>query len=261
MDKALVQVRREGAVAWVTLDRAAKLNVLNSALIAEAMHAFADLGALDPPKVIVLRGAGRAFVAGADVREMRELDPNGARAFITSLHSLFATIAGIPPLVIAAVHGPALGAGCELVAVCDLRIATEGATFGMPEVRVGMPSVIEAAVLVPLIGLGHTQHLVYTGDVIDAREAHRIGLINKVVPEAALETEAAALAQRLAAYSGTALRLQKSLVRRWYYNEAFDRAIKQGIDHYASAFETADPRDAIDAFLSRSEIRFDALGR
>lgn len=257
MDEALVLVERRGAVAHVTLNRPAKLNVLNSALIAEATRAFADLDSDDPPRVVVLRGAGRSFVAGADVREMRDLNAGSARDFITRLHRLFAMIQASPAIVIAAVRGPALGAGCELVAACDLRIATESSAFGMPEVRVGMPSVIEAALLVPLIGLGRTQHLVYTGDVIGAAEALAAGLINRVVPDREIDAAADALAHQIAGFSPTALRLQKSLVRRWFYTEAVDRAVKLGIDHYAQAFETTDPRRAIDAFLDRREIRFD----
>ncbi len=258
MEEPLVLVAREGAVATVTLNRPARLNVLNSALIAETTRAIADLDGEGGPRAIVLRGAGRAFVAGADVREMRELDPSGARDFITRLHGLFAMIRSAEALVIAAVHGPALGAGCELVAACDLRIAGESAVFGMPEVRVGMPSVIEAALLVPLIGLGRAQHMVYTGDPLDAREALAAGMVTRVVPDDELEETARALAHQIAGYSPTAMRLQKSLVRRWYYTEAMDRSIKLGIDHYAEAFEVSDPRRAIDAFLAKREMRFDS---
>jgi enoyl-CoA hydratase len=261
MDEPLVLVERREALATVTLNRPAKLNALNSALIAEATRAFADLDGDEGPKVVILRGVGRAFVAGADVREMRRFSPQQARDFITHLHGLFSTIRGIDALVLAAVRGPALGAGCELAAACDLRIAGESAVFGMPEVRVGMPSVIEAALLVPLIGLGRAQHMVYTGDVIDADEAQQIGLVSRVVADVELDGAAHALAHQIAGYSRTALRLQKSLVRRWYYTEALDRAVKVGIDHYAHAFEVPDPRDAIDAFLEKREIRFDALQR
>ena len=258
MDEPLALVAREGAVATVTLNRPARLNVLNSALIAETTRAIADLDGEGGPRAIILRGAGRAFVAGADVREMRELDPSGARDFITRLHGLFAMIRSVEALVIAAVHGPALGAGCELVAVCDLRVAAESAVFGMPEVRVGMPSVIEAALLVPLVGLGRAQHMVYTGDLLDAQEALAAGMVTRVVPDGQLDATAKALAHQIAGYSPTAMRLQKSLVRRWYYTEAMDRSIKLGIDHYADAFEVSDPRRAIDAFLEKRAIRFDA---
>ena len=261
MDEPLVFVEQRGAVARLTLNRPAKLNVLNGELIAAATRAVADLDGEDGPKVVILRGAGRAFVAGADVREMREFTPASARSFITQLHGFFSTISAADALVVAQIHGPALGAGCELAAVCDLRVAGRSATFGMPEVRVGMPSVIEAAVLVPLIGLGRAQHLVYTGDVIGADEALTWGLVTRVVADAELEPAVDALADQLAGYSRTALRLQKSLVRRWYMNESLDRAVKLGIDHFAHAFEVPDPRDAIDAFLARREIRFDTLQR
>lgn len=257
MDEPLVLVERRGHVAHVTLNRPAKLNVLNTPLILAATKQLAALDEDGGPRVIVVSGAGRAFVAGADVREMRELNPSGAREFITRLHGLFATIGRARAIVLGAVRGPALGAGCELVAVCDLRIAGEGATFGMPEVRVGMPSVIEAALLVPLIGLGRAQYLVYSGEVISAQEALAWGLINRVVPDVALEEAAGALADRLAGFSPTAMRLQKSLVRRWYYTDATDLAIKLGIDHYAQSFEAPDARIAIDAFLERREARFD----
>ena len=256
MDESLVLVERRGAVAQVTLNRPAKLNVLNTALIVEATHAIADLEDERVPRVIVVRGAGRAFVAGADVREMRDLSASNARDFITRLHGLFAMIGSSSAIVIAAVHGPALGAGCELVAACDLRIAADSATFGMPEVRVGMPSVIEAAFLVPLIGLGRAQHLVYTGDVISAGEALQWGLVNRVVSDADLEPAADELAERIAGFAPTAIRLQKSLVRRWFYTDAMDLAVKLGIDHYAQAFETHEPRQAIDAFLEKREAHF-----
>lgn len=257
MDEQLVLVERRGPLAWLTLNRPAKLNVLNTPLIHAASQAIADLASEGGPRVIVLRGAGRAFVAGADVREMRELDAHGARDFITRLHGLFSIIRTTEALVLAAVRGPALGAGCELVAACDLRIAAESASFGMPEVRVGMPSVIEAALLVPLIGLGRAQHMVYTGEVIGAREAEAAGLIARVVPDEELDAAAEELARRVAGFSPTAIRLQKALVRRWFYTEAMDRAVKLGIDHYAQSFETDDARRAIDAFLEKREIRFD----
>ena len=250
-DERLVLTARSGAVATLTLNRPARLNALDSHLIHATTAALADLSAEDDVAVIVLSGAGRAFVAGADLRELRDCSPDDARAFITHLHGLFATIRGIDPLVIAAVEGPALGAGCELAAVCDLRIAAASATFGMPEVRVGIPSVIEAALLVPLVGLGRAAELVYTGDTITAEQAERIGLVNRVAPAGEAQAEALALARRLAGYSRTALRLQKSLVRHWYYDEALDRAIKLGIDHLAETYRLEHPRAAMSAFLDR----------
>lgn len=256
-DEPLVLTERRRAVAIVTLNRPGRLNVLGSDLIRAATAALADAGADEALSVIVLTGAGRAFVAGADVREMRDLDADGARQFITQLHGLFTTIRGLDPLVIAAVNGPALGAGCELAAACDLRVAGEDASFGMPEVRVGIPSVIEAALLVPLIGLSRAAEWVYTGDVIDAAEAARWGFVNRLAPAGGALDAATALAERLAGYSRRALRLQKALVRRWYADETLDRAIKLGIDHFAAAFEGPDPREAMSAFLERRPPRFE----
>ena len=252
-----VLVEQRSRVVIVTLNQPDRLNVLGSALIRKMTHTMAEIGAEGSASVVVLAAAGRAWIAGADIREMRDFTADQARAFITALHGLFATIRGMDQLVVAAIDGPCFGAGCELAAVCDLRVAGPRATFGMPEVRVGIPSVIEAAMLVPLVGLGRAADLVYTGDIISAEEAVRWGFVTRLAEEGqqavAVATE---LAQRMASYSSAALRLQKGLVRRWYYDEALDRAIKLGIDHFATAYEGPDPREAMSAFLEKREPRF-----
>jgi enoyl-CoA hydratase len=256
MEQPPVIVRRAGRVGRITLNRPERLNVLGSELIQAATASFAELGSDETLSVIVLDGAGRAFSAGADVRELRDFKPDQARDFISHLHGLFATIRGLDQVVVAVVHGPALGAGCELAAACDLRVAAATATFGMPEVRVGLPSVIEAALLVPLIGLSRAAEWVYTGDVVSAAEAERQGFVNRLVPEEALAA-ALELAGRLATYSRHALRLQKALVRRWYYDETLDRAVKLGIDAFVAAYrDSDDPREAMTAFLERRAPRF-----
>lgn len=257
MEDAPVLVSRAGRVGSLTLNRPARLNVLNSELIHAATAALADLGSDERLSVVVLTGAGRAFAAGADVREMRDFDPDQARDFITRLHGLFGTIRSLDQVVIAAVSGPALGAGCELAAACDLRVAGEDASFGMPEVRVGIPSVIEAALLVPLIGLSRAAEWVYTGDVVPASEAAACGFVNRLAAPGGALVAATALAERLARYSPDALRLQKSLVRRWYVDESLDRAIKLGIDHFAAAYRGGGPREAMTAFLEKRDPRFD----
>jgi enoyl-CoA hydratase/carnithine racemase len=256
----LVAVSRSGRVATLMLQQPARLNVLNTPLVRAATEAVVELGADEALSVIVLTGAGRAFVAGADIREMRDFGPDEAREFITRLHGLFAAIRGADQIVIAAVNGPALGAGCELAAACDLRIAAADATFGMPEVRVAIPSVIEAALLVPLIGLSRAAEWVYTGDVVSAPEAERMGFVNRLAPPGGALDVAMELAQRLASYSAPALRLQKSLVRRWYYDETLDRAVKLGIDTLSAAFKGPDPREAMSAFLEKREPRFSERG-
>ena len=254
----LVTVAREGRVAYVRLNRPAKLNALSSALVAGATAALARFADDLQISVIVLAGNGRAFSAGADVQEMRLLDADNAGDFIARLHELMATVRRLPQVVIASIHSHCYGGAMELVAACDIRIAAETARFGMPEIHVGMPSVIEAALLVPLVGLGRAADLVLTGDDVDAKEAERIGFVTRVVPDAALHDATRELAARIAGYSGPALRLQKELVRDWY-GAAYDHAIERGIDIFGRAFVSPNPREAIDAFVEGRRPHFTDL--
>ncbi|MHB8577912.1 MAG: enoyl-CoA hydratase/isomerase family protein [Dehalococcoidia bacterium] len=251
----LVLVERSGRIATITLNRPRKLNALNAMMVATATDVFKQFAEDRQTSVIVLRGAGKAFSAGADVTELRELNPETARAFITRLHELLQIIRELPQIVVAAVAGPCFGGACELAAACDIRIAAESARFGMPEIKVGLPSVIEAALLVPLMGLGRASDFVLTGEELNGAEAERVGLASRVVPDDELESKARELAERLAGYSGPALRLQKELVRGWF-GTAYDAAIERGIDTLARAFTSSNPREALDAFLERREPRF-----
>lgn len=238
------------SVALLHLRRPEKRNVFSLQMIEQAQAAVTRLTGMDDVTVAVLTGEGASFCAGADVREMRDLTPETAAAFITRLHELFVAIRAAPQIVIAAINGHALGAGCELAAACDLRIAAFDATFGMPEIRVGIPSVIEAALLVPLIGLGRAAELVYTGATLSATEAQAAGLVNRVVPPDSLLDESLALARELAGYSPTSLRVQKRLVRTWA-SALLDAAIDASIPRFADAFRVPDAHDAMTAFLER----------
>ena len=162
-----IDARREGDIFSATLCNAARLNVLDSALMQQMLEALTSPDAL-AARVVVVRGDGdRAWVGGADIREMATLDPSSARRLITTLHELCRAVRHHPAPVIALIHGYCLGAGLELAACCDLRLAVEGSTFGMPEVQVGIPSVIEAALLPRLIGPARARDLVLTGRLID----------------------------------------------------------------------------------------------
>lgn len=251
-----LSVEQRGRVALLRFIRPDKLNIFNRAAIAALHAALNELAQnISTLGAVVITGSGRAFVGGADVREMRDLDPGSARTFISELHASFAAIQALPVPVIAAINGYALGAGCELVAACDLRIASETALLGMPEIKVGIPSVIEAVLLVPLVGLGKATELVLTGDPIDAREAERIGLVNRVVAPEKLEEEALALAEKLSSYSPQAVRLQKQLINRWL-NLSTEEAIQAGIASFAQAFTTTEPHEAMSAFLEKRPARF-----
>jgi len=240
-----------GRVAAVTVDNAAKLNIVGSALLGDLQAALAACAAEPGLRAVVLRGAGdRAFIGGADIREMADLDPVSARGFITRLHDCCAAVRALPVPVMARLQGFTLGAGLEIAAACDLRIAATDARFGMPEVRVGIPSVIEAALLPMLIGWGRTRWLLMTGDIIDANQAERWGLIERVVATDALDGAIDETVAMIAACGPAALAAQKRLMRQWE-DLPPARAIEAGIDSFADAFRSDEPRRMMTAFLDR----------
>jgi enoyl-CoA hydratase/carnithine racemase len=246
-----IEPRETGMVARVTIDNATKLNVVGSALMAEFVAAIAALGAREDLRAVVLTGAGeRAFIGGADIREMAGLDPARAREFITGLHRMCASLRDLPVPVIARVNGYALGAGLEVAAACDLRVAAGNAVFGMPEVRVGIPSVIEAALLPGLIGWGRTRELLLLGETIDAETALRWGLVERVVPAGGLDAAVEACLAALLKAGARATRLQKKLIREWE-DLPVGGAIAAGIDCFADAYGTDEPSRLMRAFLDR----------
>ncbi|HZZ34336.1 MAG TPA: enoyl-CoA hydratase [Caulobacteraceae bacterium] len=256
-DEPAVHVRREaGEVAVVTLDRAAKLNVLNSTLMARFVEAMEVLAEDDDLRAVVITGAGeRAFVGGADVDEMATLrTPDEGRAFITRVHRCCAAVRDMPVPVIGRVNGYALGAGLELAAACDLRIAADTARFGMPEVKLGIPSVVEAALLPSLVGWGRAREMLLLGETFGAEEALRWGLVEAVVPPADLDAAVEARLTAILSASPKAVRLQKALIRRWE-DLPMKEAIAAGIEAFASAFETDEPERALADFVEAREAR------
>jgi enoyl-CoA hydratase len=241
-----------GEVARVTIAREAKLNALGTALMRRFAAALAELSARESLRAVVLTGAGpKAFVGGADIGEMAAIpDGAAAAAFIETVHASCAAVRDCPVPVIARINGWTLGAGLELAAACDLRIAVAGARFGMPEVRVGIPSVVEAALLPALIGWGRARRLLLLGETIDAAEAERWGLVERVVPEEALDVAVEEWLGHLAAAGPRAIRIQKALVRRWEDLPMRD-AIAAGIPAFASAWESAEPRGMMAHFVHR----------
>ncbi len=241
-----------GRIARVTIAHAAKLNTLNTPLMRRFTAALAELAALDDLRAVVLTGAGpKAFVGGADIREMAAiLDGAGATAFIEGVHACCAAVRDCPVPVIARINGWTLGAGLELAAACDLRIAAESARFGMPEVRVGIPSVVEAALLPGLIGWGRTRRLLLLGETIGAAEAERWGLVEQVVPDAGLDAGVAAWLADLCAAGPRAIRNQKALIRQWEDLPMRD-AIAAGVPAFARAWDGEEPRRMMEGFLAR----------
>jgi len=251
---APVHVARAGPVARCVLDRP-PLNLVTPELIAALTEAFRALAADGEVRVVVLGARGRAFSAGMDLRVLASLDPAGARALITRLHEAIEAVHHAPVPVIAAIDGPCLGAALELVLACDLRVATERATFGLPEVRVGVPSVIEAALLPGLVGPGRAAELLLTGAPIDARTALAWGLVNRVADAAALDAAVDELVGGILAAAPGAVRLQKALMLRWRYSD-LATAIAAGVDAFAAAYATGEPAEGARAFLERRAPRF-----
>jgi enoyl-CoA hydratase/carnithine racemase len=244
-----------GHVLRFTIDNAAKLNSLNRALAEEIVAAAAPLADDADLRLVILTGAGeRAFVGGADIGELAALDQTSAREFITLVHRCCDVFRRLPVPVIARIDGYALGAGLELAAACDLRVASNRAVFGMPEVRVGIPSVVEAALLPQLIGYGRARRLLLTGVTIDAEEAQAWGLVDAVAAPEALDTMVERFAETLLAAGPQAIRLQKRLIRDWQELPA-EAAIARGIDIFAEAYATDEPRRMAGARLAEMRAR------
>lgn len=248
-----VQDGAPARVAVVTIGNARKANALNSTLMEAFVAAIGRACADEAVRAVVVTGAGeRAFVGGADISEMAGLDAAGARAFITRVHRCCDAVRKAPVPAIARVNGYAFGAGLELAAACDLRIAADTALFGMQEVRLGIPSVVEAAILPTLIGWGRTRELLLLGETIDAATAERWGLIERRVPAAALDAEIDRVLAALLSCGPRAIRSQKALIGAWD-GMPLDAAVARGIDAFAAAFETDEPRRLLGGFVARKK--------
>jgi enoyl-CoA hydratase/carnithine racemase len=250
------QTRTEGGVlARLTIDNAAKLNSFNRALMTEFVAAVAQLECDSELRLLVVTGAGeRAFVGGADIRELATLNRDSAREFITLVHHCCNGLRQFPVPVIARIDGYALGAGLELAAACDLRVASERSFFGMPEVRVGIPSVVEAALLPQLIGHGRARRLLLTGENIGAAEALDWGLVDAVTLPERLDAEVERFAAQILAGGPNAMRLQKRLILDWEELPTA-AAVARGIDCFASAYETDEPTRMAQAQLAAMAAR------
>ena len=255
MSGARVDVRLDpragGSIAYLTVDNRAKLNTLDSALMGEFIAAVDGLAGRDDLRALVLAGAGEAaFIGGANIDEMAALDRATAESYITLVHRTCDCLRQLPVPVIARIDGYALGAGLEVAVSCDLRVATTRAKFGMPEVKVGIPSVVEAALIPHLIGWGRARELLLLGEIIDADTALRWGLVERVVEPEALDREVDGIVRALLAAGPQAVRRQKRLMREWEQLPV-DRAIAAGIGAFARSFDGDEPRQMMTAFLKR----------
>jgi enoyl-CoA hydratase/carnithine racemase len=257
MAEAALRVERQGGVVRCTLDRP-PLNLFEPGLIAAVRSTFVALAADPSIRVVVLTGGGRAFTGGMDIHVLRDLDSERARALITTLHDAIDAVHRAPFPVVAAVNGAALGAGFELALACDLRIAAAEAILGLPEVLVGVPSVIQAALLSPLVGPGRAAELLLTGATITAREALGWGLVNRAVERGELDAAVDATVAAIVAAAPGAVRLQKELIIRWRESD-LTTAVRAGIAAFAASYATGEPHEGATAFLEKRRPRFEDL--
>ncbi len=245
-----------GRVATVTINNAAKLNCMSQPVRAGLLAAFAELARDERLRAVVLTGAGeRAFVGGADVRELAALrDEAEAEAFITEIHRCCDAVRRLPVPVIARIRGYVLGAGLELAAACDMRVASEDSHFGMPEVKIGLPSVIEAALLPQLIGWGRTRYLVLTGETVAVTDASDWGMFEFIVPAAELDAAVERMVRPILESGPVAVRTQKALVSDWE-RLPLDAAVQRGIKVLASAWQTDEPRRMTSGLLAEMARR------
>lgn len=249
--KTRIEDRAHGRVAFVTIDNAAKLNSLTSEAMAGFVAAFHALAGEPDLRCAVLTGAGeKAFIGGANIDEMAALsDPAAARAFIEKVHGCCQAIRDLPAPVVARIDGYCLGAGLEIAAACDLRVASDRAVLGMPEVKLGLPSVVEAALLPALVGWGRARWMLMTGETFTAAQAERWGLLEAVYPPDELDLGVEALAASLLEPEPRAVRLQKWLMQRWE-ELPMSAAIAAGMDAFEETYREDAPRRAMAQFLA-----------
>jgi 3-hydroxypropionyl-coenzyme A dehydratase len=251
-----VQLKKEPPLGWIYLNRPDKLNAINDQLMKDLRQAVDELVADDQIRVIIIAGLGKAFCAGADISQFKTLNGLTAWEFAKKGRELMDYIENLPKPTIAMINGYALGGGLELAMACDIRIAAEEAQVGLPEITLGIyPGFGGTQRLIRLIGKGKAMEMMMTGDRIPAREAERLGLVNKVVPLTELEKETRNFAIKLAEKPPVALKLVKLLV-----NQGLDIPILAGLNMeslgWGVVFSTEDAKEGVNAFFEKRKPNF-----
>lgn len=249
--------RPGGLIAVVSINNPSRLNAMNAALMDQFVQTVNGLAGNEHLRALVVRGAGdKAFVGGADITEMAAIgDVESARAFINRVHACCDAVRAVPVPTIARIQGFAFGAGLELAASCDLRVASDTAVFGMPEVRLGIPSVVEAALLPMLVGWGRARQMLLLGENFSAADALAWGLVQQVTAAWSLDDAVEAWIEQTLKGAPGAVRLQKQLIRAWE-DLPLRAAVQAGVDAFGAAFETDEPATIMAAFLAeRARIK------
>ena len=257
MSDANLLLEKDAQIAIVTFNNPKALNALTVQTLEGLEALFDELEADETVRVIILTGAGdKAFVAGGDIGHLATLDADGARQFALQAQRAIDRIEACPKPVIAAINGYCLGGGNELAMGCDMRVAADSAKFGQPEVKLGIiPGFAGTQRLARLVGKGRAKEMIFTGEMIDAEEACRIGLVNRVVAKDRLLEEAKALAGKMCDKSASAIALSKEAIEDGVEMD-FARAARYEADLFALSFTTADCKEGISAFLEKRPAKF-----
>jgi enoyl-CoA hydratase len=243
---------KEENIAIITFNRPEAMNALNSQTRAEFAAAIAEVAADDGIKVLILTGSGKAFVAGSDIKEFNQTTPYGAH----NINRLGEMVEKLGKPVIAAVNGFCLGGGCEIAMGCDIIIASDKAKFGQTEINIGIiPGGGGTQRLPRLIGVCKAKELIYTGDIISAEEAFRLGLVNRVVPMDELMPAAKELAKKIATKSAAALKLAKTAINRGMQTN-LESGLKYEYELYSLALSLEDKAEGVNAFLEKRAPKF-----
>ncbi len=257
MEYENIKLGKDGSVAIVTIDRPQVLNALNDETIAELDHCFTAIADDDSVLCVILTGGGeKSFVAGADINELAVCDVVSGRAKCDRGQTLLSKIENLRQPVIAAINGFALGGGCEIALACDIRLASEKAKIGQPEVSLGIiPGYGGTQRLSRLVGRGKAKQMIFTGDHINAAEALRIGLVDEVYPPEELMTKAKEMARKIASKGPLAITAAKEAI-----NLGLDVDLKSGCEHEASLFAgicaSEDKTEGTKAFLEKRKAEF-----
>jgi enoyl-CoA hydratase len=246
-----ILLEKKGKVAILKINRPNALNALNTATIVELEKGIKELDEDQEIKVIILTGEGKAFVAGADIAEMKDMTALQAREFSKLGQKVFASLENLEKPVIAAVNGFALGGGCELALACDFRIASDKAKLGQPEVNLGViPGFAGTQRLSRIVGTAIAKELIFTGDMIDAQIAFSIGLVNKVFPAEELMPKVMEIAEKIASKGPIAVKLAKTAI-----NKGIETDLATGssyeMEAFGICFSTGEPKEGMGAFLEK----------
>src|SRR5690348_10631289 len=258
MDLSNVKLEKKNAIAYVTIDRPKVLNALNMATMQELWQVFSELKDDKQIRVVILTGSGeKAFVAGADINELAKNNPVEAKAYTHKGQATLDLIENLGKPVIACINGFALGGGCEIAMACTMRLASENAKLGQPEVKLGIiPGYGGTQRLPRLVGAGLAMQMLLTGEMISAQEAHRIGLVNEIVPAARLISRADEIAVRIIANAPLAIQYCMEAV-----NQGMNTSLEEGLFLEATLFSVCcaseDKKEGTTAFLEKRPAKFE----